>query len=158
MSDTPETDEELAELGFGFYTMGGLPTDAVKVEFARKLERECNDLRDIFPKILEALESGACASTCSVDFLREIPREVRLVRQRLERERDTAKKSASHCLNQVGKVVLRIEEIKNERDEAVRSCHIWQDGHSKIVADRDYWRAEAERWRDLSYNTEEHQS
>ena len=91
MSDTPKTDEELAELGFGFYTMGGLPADAVKVEFARKLERECNDLRDIFPKILEALESGACASTCSVDFLREIPREVRLVRQRLERERDVAR-------------------------------------------------------------------
>lgn len=40
MNDTPETDAELAELGFGYYTMGGLPTDAVKVEFARKLERE----------------------------------------------------------------------------------------------------------------------
>ena len=40
MSDTPETDGELAELGFGFYTMGGLPADAVCVEFARKLERE----------------------------------------------------------------------------------------------------------------------
>ena len=46
MSDTPETDAELAELGFGFYTMGGLPADAVKVEFARNLERECNDLRE----------------------------------------------------------------------------------------------------------------
>ena len=43
MNDTPETDAELAELGFGYYTMGGLPTDAVKVEFARKLERERNE-------------------------------------------------------------------------------------------------------------------
>jgi hypothetical protein len=40
MSDTPETDTELAEMFFGFYTMGGLPADAVCVEFARKLERE----------------------------------------------------------------------------------------------------------------------
>lgn len=48
MSDTPETDEELAELGFGFYTMGGLPADAVQLEFARKLERE----RDVFEKEL----------------------------------------------------------------------------------------------------------
>jgi hypothetical protein len=52
------------------------------------LVSECNDLREIFPKILEALGSGACAATCSVDFLREIPKEVGLVRQRLERERD----------------------------------------------------------------------
>ena len=129
VSDTPQTDEELAELGFGFYTMGGLPADAVKVEFARKLERECNDLRDIFPKILEALESGACAATCSVDFLREIPREVRLVRQRLERERD---------------------DLRRELNHTIRVCHIWQDGHSKIVEDRDYWRAEAERWREVA--------
>jgi hypothetical protein len=48
MSDTPETDTELAELGFGYYTMGGLPTDAVSVEFARKLERE----RDAFEQRL----------------------------------------------------------------------------------------------------------
>jgi hypothetical protein len=40
MNDTPETDEELNYRAFGFYTMGGLPTDAIKVEFARKLERE----------------------------------------------------------------------------------------------------------------------
>ena len=52
VSDTPETDQELAEIGFGFYTMGGLPADAVKVEFARKLERERDayedDLRRIY--------------------------------------------------------------------------------------------------------------
>ena len=40
MSDTPETDDELNYNAFGFYTMGGLPTDAVCVDFARKLERE----------------------------------------------------------------------------------------------------------------------
>jgi hypothetical protein len=60
--------------------------------------------------------------------------------RKLERERDEWKEVAEGSL---------LGAIK-ERDEAVRSCQIWQQGHSKIVADRDYWRAEAERWRDLS--------
>ena len=107
MTDTPETDAENKRITESWSHNAG---DYCKMlEFARKLERERDDLREIFPKILEALESGACAATCSVDFLREIPREVKLVRQRLERE----------------------------RDEAVRSCHIWQKGHSDIVAERD---------------------
>lgn len=130
MSDTPKTDEAAF--------VADCWQSHVPVKFAENLERECNDLRDIFPKILEALESGACASTCSVDFLREIPREVRLVRERLERERNEWKEVAEG--NLLGAI--------NERDEAVRACHIWQQGHSKIVEDRDYWRAEAERWRD----------
>lgn len=45
MSDTPETDAELAELGLGYYTMGGLPANAVCVEFCRKLERERDEAR-----------------------------------------------------------------------------------------------------------------
>jgi hypothetical protein len=48
MSDTPETDDKLNYNAFGFYTMGGLPTDAVCVDFARKLERE----RDAFEQEL----------------------------------------------------------------------------------------------------------
>jgi hypothetical protein len=28
-------------------------------------------------------------------------------------------------------------KLERERDEAVRSCHIWQKGHSDIVAERD---------------------
>ena len=39
MSDTPETDYELNHKSF-IYAMGGLPTDVVHAEFARKLERE----------------------------------------------------------------------------------------------------------------------
>jgi hypothetical protein len=136
MSDTPETDAVLKQ--FEHHLPNWLASE-IMAEVARRLERERDDLRAIFPKILEALESGACAATCSVDFLREIPREVKLVRQRLERERDEWKQVAEGSL---------LGAIK-ERDEAVRSCQIWQQGHSKIVEDRDYWRAEAERWREV---------
>ena len=45
MSDTPETDCELNHKSF-IYTMGGLPTDVVHVEFARKLERERDAYKD----------------------------------------------------------------------------------------------------------------
>jgi hypothetical protein len=54
--------------------------------------------------------------------------------------------------------------LERERDEAVNSCHIWQRGHSKLVADRDdwkrfaveqekeikEWKVEVERWRSLA--------
>lgn len=43
-----------------------------------------------------------------------------------------------------------VEDLIAERDEAVRSCHIWQKGHSDIVADRDLWKDEAERWKTIS--------
>jgi len=42
-----------------------------------------------------------------------------------------------------------------ERDEAVRSCHIWQKGHSNIVTERDLWREEADRWRNMYIQYEE---
>ena len=83
MSDTLETDRELAELGFGFYTMGGLPADAVKVEFARKLERERDDLR-------------------------------------------------------------------NELNDTIRLSLIWEDGYRALLDERDYWKAEAERWKEVA--------
>jgi len=31
-------------------------------------------------------------------------------------------------------------KLERERDEAIRSCHIWQKGHAELVAERDkYW-------------------
>jgi hypothetical protein len=30
------------------------------------------------------------------------------------------------------------EQMERKRDEAVRSCHIWQKGHAELVAERDY--------------------
>ena len=104
MSDTPETD--------AFQQTDQCAYDSMWRGFARKLERERDDLREIFPKILEALESGACASTCSVDFLREIPREVRLVRQRLERERDEARFGLAYRLEQYAIKQLQLSDAR----------------------------------------------
>lgn len=46
-------------------------------------ERENARLRSIFPKILEALQSGACAPDCSIEFLEMIPNEVAGVMRKL---------------------------------------------------------------------------
>jgi len=48
------------------------------------MERELDELRAIFPAICEAIGNGsACSSASSVEFLREVPEEVRLVVTRL---------------------------------------------------------------------------
>ena len=35
-------------------------------------------------------------------------------------------------------MLKRIDDVISERDEAIRSCHIWQKGHAELVAERDY--------------------
>jgi hypothetical protein len=52
-----------------------------------ELEREVADLREILPKVLDALGNGSgCSPSCSVEFMRQIPKEVRLVVDGLKRE------------------------------------------------------------------------
>jgi hypothetical protein len=72
MSETPRTDAVK-------YHARGQFQDVVAADFARTLERENARLRAIFPKILEALQSGACSPDCSIEFMQQIPNEVRLV-------------------------------------------------------------------------------
>jgi chromosome segregation ATPase len=98
---------------------------AEAADVIEQLKRERDALRDIFPKILIALQSGNCAADCSVDFLQEIPKEVRLVRQRLERERDEAREQGNdmrekwlakgQCCEYLG---AELHEAINQRDEA----------------------------------------
>jgi hypothetical protein len=57
-----------------------------------KLERENNELRAIFPKILQALESGACTDDCSIEFLKHIPNEVASVTNGLRKENNELNK------------------------------------------------------------------
>jgi len=122
MSDTPETEKLNRRLDYSL-------TDAylLMTQHARKLERE----RD------EAIQARKVSAA---DWLNQIANaDLRVTR--IKRERDEWKEVAEGSL---------LGAIK-ERDEAVRSCQIWQQGHSKIVEDRDYWRAEAERWRDCHH-------
>jgi len=35
-------------------------------------------------------------------------------------------------------IVFLCQKLERERDEAIRSCHIWQTGHAELVAERDY--------------------
>jgi len=46
-------------------------------------------------------------------------------------------------------------KLERERDEAIRSCYIWQKGHSDIVTERDLWQQEADRWRNMYIQYEE---
>ena len=34
-------------------------------------------------------------------------------------------------------IVFLCQKLERQRDEAVRSCHIWQKGHAELVAERD---------------------
>lgn len=179
MSDTPETDEELAFRGFGFYTMGGLPADAVKVEFARKLERERDAVEQRLFDVRDVL----------LDAMPDANAPTKILAEMIVAERDSDQRQADALLDRLGATQERMIDAERERDEwkevaesnllgafkerneAVRACEIWQYGVGKIVedrdellntvrvlrddadvivADRDYWRAEAERWRGLS--------
>jgi len=35
-------------------------------------------------------------------------------------------------------IVGLCQKLERERDEAARSCHIWQTGHAELVVARDY--------------------
>ena len=60
--------------------------------------------------------------------------------QKLERERDRALADLEFRRDLYKLQSERLEGIERERDEAVRSCHIWQTGHAELVAERDkYW-------------------
>ena len=145
MSDTPETDGEWNRIACYDHPQ----FEQGIADFARKLERERDDLRAIFPKVLEALESGACAATCSVDFLREIPREVKLVRQRLERERDEARFDLAFRRELYVVQELKLSESRKTIAELQNTIRVLRDDSDVIVEDRDYWRAEAKRWQQI---------
>lgn len=55
---------------------------------------EIQRLRALFPEILRNLESGDCVVDCSLEFLEQIPNEVKHVVGRLKRERDEARREA----------------------------------------------------------------
>ena len=140
MSDTPETDHAalLPKDGADW-------RDVVLVDFARKLERERDESRkktqwkqiriEVLLRLNQKLHSEL-AEQQDNDLQAELAAWELLDEAR--RERDEWKEVAEGSL---------LGAIK-ERDEAVRSCHIWQDGYRALLDERDRWKAEAERWRE----------
>lgn len=43
------------------------------------------------------------------------------------------------AIGMASKLTLKCMDLERERDEAIRSCHIWQKGHAKLVEERDRW-------------------
>jgi hypothetical protein len=64
---------------------------------------------------------------------------------------DTPETDKEHQTMPMGGFTLDFaRKLERERDEAIRSCHIWQKGHSDIVTERDLWQQEAKRWKIIS--------
>jgi hypothetical protein len=58
--------------------------------------------------------------------------------RKLERERDSLKNLHNENAAHSAELLQLCGTLQKERDEAVRSCHIWQTGHAELVAERDY--------------------
>lgn len=66
--------------------------------------------------------------------------------QKLERERDIALADLEFRRDLYNLQFERLEGIERERDEAVRSCHIWQTGHAELVRINQPERKHIGRW------------
>ncbi len=75
LSKTPRSEAALRWVG------GNAPSTVM--DEMRRIESENARLRAIFPRILEALQSGACTPDCSVEFLEMIPNEVAGIMRKL---------------------------------------------------------------------------
>lgn len=110
MNDTPNNDQPT-------YLMLAKMRDRAKIAENQlaTVTDERDALRDIFPRILIALQSGNCAADCSVDFLQMIPKEVELVRKRLQQEL-TAVTEQRDLLIEVLEVTLNATVLNHRRD------------------------------------------
>ena len=129
MNDTPETNYELDHKSF-IYTMGGLPTDVVHVEFARRLERERNEWKQV--------AEGSLLGTIH--------------------ERNEARKLAANLEVSLTAAIRSANARQDETEHAMHECselRILVDGLSemthKLSEDRNLWKTEAEKWRDIAY-------
>ena len=169
MSDTPETDAEKFFSDHHGYCV-------VFAEHAEDLERERDKYqeqadallirlgatqermidaereRDILKKHISIMD--ALHKTANDEYFK-----LAVENENLEQERDAFEKELFYVRDALldsmphayGSTKKLAELLVAERDEAVRACEIWQYGVGKIVEDRDYWRAEAERWRDCHH-------
>ena len=131
MSDTPETDYEINCKSFGFYTMGGLPTDAIGVEFARNLERERDAVEQEVADVRDVL----------LDALPHIGGSTKILAEMIVAERDEAR-SDLEFRRELYK--LQTEQLNNANLRVERTKAYLEE----IKSERDLWKLEAERWRD----------
>ena len=66
---------------------------------------------------------------------------------KMERERNEWKEVAEGGL--LGAIKER-DALRNELNFTIRLSRTWEDDVKNISADRDYWKAEAERWREVA--------
>ena len=159
MSDTPETDNA-AFAACEVYEDCGV----VYAEFAEQLERERDEARELAANLEISLTAVIRSANVRQDET-----------EHAMAKRDKAEKQASESINQVGKMLLRnvklkvandeirsgflclvadlqdtIARLRNEINFTIRLSRTWEDDVKKITADRDYWKAEAERWQEVA--------
>jgi len=119
MSDTPETDYETNDKSF-IYTMGGLPTDVVHAEFARKLERERNSWKKAHDNQVKLKQI--------ISDRPDLKERAKLVAELIE-ERNEYKKLAVEQH-------LHIEQLNKENENQFKLI-------AKLIEERDGWREAA---------------
>lgn len=155
MSDTPETDYETNHKSF-IYTMSGLPTDVVHVEFARKLERE----RDVAQKAM------GDARDVLLDAMPDANAPTKILAEMIVAERDRCQERADELVDRLlvrlGATQERKIDAERERDILKKHISIMDISHKtandeyfklaveneNLERERDLWKLEAERWRD----------
>ena len=44
------------------------------------------------------------------------------------------------------------DDLRDELNDTIRLSLIWEDGYRALLDERDLWKAEAEKWRDITYD------
>ena len=110
MSDTPETDAEQHE---GLLRTNPIPMQVVTASFARKLERELVELREILQAVIKTgkrLESERDEARADLEFRREIYETLAESASGILKERDEARGKLAGITEAASAVVERWEQ------------------------------------------------
>lgn len=147
---TPETDSNecahkfLEQYG---YECGLQDSPVGWADFARRLERErdteralADQLREIFPKILDALGNGSgCTPEVSLEFLQGIPKEVELVVKHLKHESSYSEKERIDIAKELESEKKMHAETQNKLDRALEqwqlssACRIFREQRDRLA-------------------------
>ena len=125
MTVTPETDN----LARGNHV--------VPTEFAEQLERELATVTEQRDRLAEALEYILGIGLTEKTKAKADKALQSLTKNTMTNEQIWRSRAEAHEENYLH-MLKRIDDVISERDEAIRSCHIWQKGHAELVTERDY--------------------